>query len=447
MSERPAILIEGDRARLFPVLADTSRENRITSILLSVLSQIRPLAEEVMKTTGVRVGKKATIEAYTEVKLREQSNKTNRPDGLLIISTGKNTWKALIEAKIGKARLDPDQVERYLELARDNDIDAVITISNDFVSRADQSPVNVSKKLLKKTALYHWSWTWLCTQCQILDVQDAVDDQEQAYLLKEIIRFLTHKGTGVERFTQMGSTWKDVVHTVTNNGSLKRTSPEVEEAVRCWYEEERDLNLQLSRHVGQSVETVIERKLKDDAAARLKDGVAKLVDDERLCSAYRIPDSAADIDVMADLKGKTICSSMKLKAPADKKSTKARVNWLLRMLKNDDDRIIVRAHWPGRAPATDAPLSVLRENPEALQADNKDVAPHSLEVLLIESLGQRFAGRRTFIEDLEKVVPQYYDLVGQHLRAWQPAPPKPVNPARDSDLGSAGEQQEVNIEI
>lgn len=218
-----------------------------------------------------------------------------------------------------------------------------------------------------------------------------------------------------------------MVHTVTNNGALKRTAPGVEEAVSCWFEEERDLNLQLSRHVGQSIETVVERKLKSDATARLKDGAAKLADDQRLCSSYRIPDSAADIDVLADLKGKTICASMKLKAPGDKKSTKARVNWLLRMLKHDDTRLIVRAHWPSRAQATDAPLSVLREAPDALQTENKDTAPHSFEVLLVESLGKRFAGRRTFIEDLEKIVPQFYDLVGQHLRAWQPAPPKPIN--------------------
>jgi 2-phospho-L-lactate guanylyltransferase (CobY/MobA/RfbA family) len=151
MSDLPSILEKGERARLFPVLADTSRENRITSILLSVLSQVQPLAQEVLKSTGVRVGKKTIIEAYTEVVLRDQKDIKNRPDGLLIVSTGKTTWRALIESKIGKAKLTVDQVERYLELAKDNEIDAVITISNDFVTRADHSPVAVSKKLLKKT--------------------------------------------------------------------------------------------------------------------------------------------------------------------------------------------------------------------------------------------------------------------------------------------------------
>ncbi|WP_093114763.1 hypothetical protein [Salinihabitans flavidus] len=398
----------------------------MASIFLSLLPQIPSLAGAVLNTVGLRVGKRTKIETFTEVVLKDCNDTNNRPDGLLVVSTGKATWSALVEAKIGKSKLDADQVQRYLEMAKANGIDAVLTISNEFVARADHSPVVVPKTLLRKASLYHWSWTWIATQCEILSIQGDVEDKEQAFLLREIIRFLKHSGTGVERFSQMGAGWKDLVQAVTNNGTLKKTAPEVEEGVGCWLEEERDLSLQLSRHVGQPVEAVIERKLRDDPAGRLKAGVAQLVDAQCLTSIYRIPDSAADIEVNADLTRKTLSAGMRMKAPLDKKSTKARVNWLLRMLKDDDPRIIIRAHWPGRAAATQQPLSVLRDTPEVIQTENKDAAPHSFEVLLVESLGKRFAGRRTFIEDVEQVVPDFYDLVGQYLRAWQAPPPRPV---------------------
>ncbi|WP_296763573.1 hypothetical protein [Sediminimonas sp.] len=231
MTDLPEYLKQGERARLFPVLADTSRENRIASIFLSLLPQMPPLAGAVLNTVGLRVGKRTKIEAYTEIVLKEGNEKGNRPDGLLVVSTGKNTWSALVEAKIGKSKLDPDQVQRYLELARANGIDAVITISNQFVAKADHSPVVVSKTLLRKTGLFHWSWTWLATQCEILALQGTIEDQEQTFLLKEFLRFLKHSGTGVERFSQMGPRWKDLVQSVTNNGTLKKTAPEVEEGV------------------------------------------------------------------------------------------------------------------------------------------------------------------------------------------------------------------------
>ncbi len=445
MTDLPDFLKQGERARLFPVLADTSRENRMASIFLSLLPQIPALAETVLSTTGLRVGKRTKIEAFTEIVLREANGANNRPDGLLSVSTGKSTWYALIEAKIGKAKLDADQVQRYVEMAKANGINAVITISNEFVARADHSPVSVPKTLLRKVDLFHWSWTWIATQCEILEHQGSVEDNEQGFLLREILRFLSHPGTGVERFSQMGADWKDLNQAVTNNSTLKKSAPEVENGVGCWFEEERDLCLQLSRHVGQPVETIIERKLQSDPVGRLKDGIGKLVDHHCLTSVFRIPDSAADLEIVADLTRRTVSAGMKIKAPLDKKSTKARVNWLLRMLKEDDPRVLIRAHWAGRTPATQEPLSVLQETPDALQTENKEAVPHSFEVLLVERLGKRFPGRRTFIEDVERIVPDFYDLVGQYLRAWQAPPPRPVKSR--TDLTEDTTEQSVSIDL
>ena len=443
MADLPDVLKQGEPARLFPILADTSREKRIASIFLSLLPQVPALAEAVLTTTGLRVGKRTRIEAYTEVVLKTANDANNRPDGLLIVSTGKTTWSALIEAKIGKAKLDADQVQRYVEMAKSNGIDAVVTISNEFVARADHSPVTISKVLLRKVNLFHWSWTWIATQCEILAHQGSVEDNEQAFLLQEVMRFLNHPGTGVERFSQMGPDWKELNQAVTNNSTLKKTAAEVEDGVGCWFEEERDLCLQLSRHIGQPVGTIIERKLKSDPVGRLKDGIAKLVEQHCLTSVCRIPDSAADIEIIADLARRTVSAAMKVKAPLDRKSTKARVNWLLRMLKEDDPRILIRAHWPGRTPATQEPLSVLREAPDALQTENAEAVPHAFEVLLVERLGKRFTGRRTFIEDVERIVPDFYDLVGQYLRAWQAPPPRPVK----SRSGSPEEAEEPDVAI
>ena len=44
----------------------------------------------------------------------------------------------------------------------------------------------------------------------------------------------------------------------------------------------------------------------------------------------------------------------------------------------------------------------------------------------MEGTGKRFGGQRTFIEDLERIVPEFYDLVGANLKAWQAPPPKAV---------------------
>lgn len=171
MTNLPEYLKQGEHARLFPILADTNRERRITSLFLALLPHIPALAADVLGAVGVRVGKRTKIESFTEVVFKEGKDINVRPDGLIIVSNSTSRWSALVEAKIGKAKLNPEQIEKYLELAKLNGIDAIITISNEFVDRADHSPVSVPKTLLHKVDLFHWSWTGISTKCDILAYQ------------------------------------------------------------------------------------------------------------------------------------------------------------------------------------------------------------------------------------------------------------------------------------
>lgn len=73
----------------------------------------------------------------------------------------------------------------------------MITISNEFVARADHSPVTIAKTLLRKVKLFHWNWPWLATVCDILPYQNSITSPEQAYLLDQLDSFLAHPATGM----------------------------------------------------------------------------------------------------------------------------------------------------------------------------------------------------------------------------------------------------------
>ena len=118
MTNLPEFLLHGENARLFPVVADTSREQRTLSIFLAVLTQVPAFARASLGSLGVRIGKRARISSFTEVTFKNDANNDDRPDGLIVVQTGRSTWTAIVEAKIGKAALDAPQVERYLRLAR-----------------------------------------------------------------------------------------------------------------------------------------------------------------------------------------------------------------------------------------------------------------------------------------------------------------------------------------
>ena len=423
MLNLPDFIEQGEQARLFPVGSLSNKERRTTSTLLAVLPILPELAEQLLQTIGFRLGKKAQISVYTEVVLKNTENK-DRPDGLLIIEQGKKTFTALVEAKVDKAHIDGDQLQRYLRIATDNKIDAVITVSNQFVSNPTISPVkNIPKPLLRKVQLFHWSWTFILTQLHLLQSAHAVGDREKLILLEELGRYFTHPSTGIESFTQMSSGWKEIVKTVGAGGRLSVSDKDLQEAVDAWIQEERDLSLLLSRVVKLPVVISLPRKFQTDAEIRRKAVLEELSLENRLSSNFRVPNAADDMSVVVDLARKSMSVCMNLRAPEDKKSTSARVNWLLRMLKSEDARIHVRANWPSRVPYTQENILKIRQNPDILQSDNPKLVPVSFDVLLIEDTGARFSGRKTFIEDLERLVPEFYEIIGQNLRPWQKRPP------------------------
>ena len=110
---RPDYLIQGEVARLFPVLATTSKEGRTTSIVLACISKIEEFGAELLSTVGKRVGKRSKIETYTEIVFKnEKIQVKDRPDGLIILRSGSNEWRALVEAKVGNAEIAADQGEK-----------------------------------------------------------------------------------------------------------------------------------------------------------------------------------------------------------------------------------------------------------------------------------------------------------------------------------------------
>lgn len=434
------ILKSGERARLIPAVADTSREQRALSILLAGMTAVRELAETLLGELGQRVGSRTQINAYTEITFRNTPQGIrNRPDGLLVVNTGRKTWTALVEAKIGSSEIDGEQLADYLKLAKENGIDAVLTISNQFVARPTHTPATLPKKPPKGVDVFHWSWMHVVTIAKLLQSEDEVSSEDQRYVLQETLRFFDSDKSGVSGFDQMNADWKDLILKIQSGTAPGKNSAEVENTIAAWHQEQRDICLLLSRSLGRQVSLKLKKAHRDDPEKRIQDDCGRLLKEHRLYCTLNIPDAASDLDVIVDLKTRHVTCSMCLDAPEDKKKTSARVNWIVRQLKKTDDPdVLIRAKWPSKAGDTAEKLTILRENPVALQTDNQKLAPHRFEVMLVRDLAGKFTGRRTFIEHLEQVVPEFYREVGQHLRAWIPSPPKPKKPAELEQASTSG---------
>lgn len=434
--ELPGTLQSGEVARLFPVISDSGKEQRAASILLSVISAVPPFADAIFSQIGQRIGARSTVNTFTEVvfKNEDAAVKKDRPDGLIEIVTGKRRWTALVEAKIGNSDLESNQIERYLRLARDNSIDAVITISNQFSARPTHSPVAVNKQLLRRVSLFHSSWMSILTSAVLLQERAALNDPEQAFLLREFIRFFSHPSAGLSSFSSMPPEWTLAVQRVQAGGKLSR-GEQGESIVESWHQELRDLSLMMSRVVGCEIETKLSRTHASDADRRLRDDVATLCSDSILRGSLEIPGAASELVLVADLKSRSFRTYMSLAAPKERKSSKGRVNWLLRQLRDVEPvDVSINVDWASRAQDSIFSLTELRENPDLVNQATNNSEIRGFEIILTSKSAKRFTGRRTFIEELETLVPRYYELIGQHLQRWIPSPPKPKHSVAEIDV-------------
>jgi len=443
----PEYLASGEKARLIPVVSDGSKEGRATSILLANLSCVKELAEVFFGSLGLRLGARSSIDVYTEIVLTEKGTKEKlRPDGLIVINTGRSQWKALVEAKIGKAELDCDQVRDYMALAKKYNIDAVITISNQYSAMPRHHPIHFKKSDLKGVDLFHFSWMFILTEAILLLKSMGVKDEEQRFLLDEMVRYYDHPSVGVTSFSSMNAEWKDVNIKVRSGSNLTKTSEEVQNTVISWHQEARDLCLIMSRSLAVPVTLRLNRKHAKDPLARIKDDCETLAASQILACELDIPDAVSPLKVTADLTRRVVDCSMSLNAPKDKQRASAKLNWLLRQLKDTKhEDIFIKAYTMGRGNNPQVRLEDIRQNPDSLILyEGVEINPTAFDVMISVDLAGKFAGRNTFIEAVEKVVTDFYELAGQNLQGWTPPAPK-VRKETADDIHEIGEEETVKL--
>ncbi len=169
VAEVISLLARAEIARLMPTVADSKKEERATSCLLASFMVVPAFARDVLSSAGAPVGKRLKIVCYTEVTFKTtEKGKKPRPDGLIVITNGSKQWTAFVESKIGNANLTQEQIEEYLDLAKQYRINALITISNQFATTPTHHPVKIPKNKLRSVELYHFSWLSLKSKAVLL---------------------------------------------------------------------------------------------------------------------------------------------------------------------------------------------------------------------------------------------------------------------------------------
>lgn len=409
-------------ARLIPtsgINGADEQERRATSALLAVMSAVREFGRAITKPFGAPAG---TVESYIEVPFYLGERRLY-PDGLVRVSRGQKTWTALVEVKTGTNELAPDQLEAYLDIAREQGFDAVLTISNEIPPVAGQHPTKVDRRKLRRVALHHLSWTQVLAEAVMQKEFRGVADPDQAWILGELIRYLEHPRSGALEFDDMGGHWTGIRDAV-GAGTLRTSDAGVTEVVGRFDALLRFASLGLGRRLGAEVTPVLTRKELTEPGIREQALVAELAERGTLSGAVRIPDTVAPLVVTADLRAKSVTCHVDIEAPREGRA-RTRVNWLVRQLKDAPAGLRIEAHVAhARGAGAAELLGVVRENPDILISDHaKDL--RWFRVAATRPLGiKRGRGRGAFIDSVIDALDGFYGDVVENLKAWSASPPK-----------------------
>ncbi len=411
-----------EQARLIPVSGINGadeQERRGTSALLAVVNSVREFGRAVIGPLGAPAG---TPMAFIEVPFALGDKKV-RPDGLIQVRRGSTVWTALVEVKTGVNELRAAQVEDYLDVAREQGFNAVLTISNQLAGAPGEHPLTVDGRRLRKVSLHHLSWSQILTEALVAQANKAVSDPDQAWMLNEFIRYLQHPKSGAAEFEDMGGSWVQV-REAARSGSLRASDKGAVEVVRRYEQLISFAAMLMCRELGVDVRPALSRNDLKDPDRRLQAATAALADTGMLTGTLRVPNAAAPIDISTDLRASRVSCSMTIDAPEAARPA-TRVNWLIRQLRDSNPGICVETiTLRQRGRGTVRKLAELRETPKiAIEDPAKEI--RAFTVSLSANAGtKRGKGRGSFVASVLDSVETFYAEVAQHIKPWTPPPVK-----------------------
>lgn len=407
-------------ARLIPISSASgveAQERRAASALLAVIHAVPEFGRALLKPLGAPAGR---IDAFIEVPFKFEG-KALRPDGIITVQRGGKSWTALVETKVGSAVLEATQMEMYLDLAKELSLNAVLSISNQFISSSRTYPIELDKRKLRKVSLHHWSWVNVLTEAVIQKEHRGVSDPDQAYILNELIRYLSDPRSGALTFESMGPSWTKIKDGA-RQATLRKNNEDVAAIAARWDDLTRYLGLELTKDLGRDVKQVLPKteRLSTGRQAALQESLANA---GRLYSELQVPDVAGALQVVADLRARQVIISSTVDAPKEGRS-KGRVSWLLRQLNNSPDDLRIEARVPRTLSGPTVLLEDARRDPSFLYPEgDKEIRQFVLS--LTRNMGlKRDASKGSFIHSVISTTEDFYRSVLQNLRPWKAAPPK-----------------------
>lgn len=374
-------------------------ERTLLSVFMRVLDTMPLVRAEFLGMCGYGAGRTCSYESFMEATFPNGKLPDSRPDGLLICQRGKTGWSALVEAKAGDSKIRSEQIQEYADLASQIDVDAIISISNEFARNPTELPFHLPANKMRKRSFYHFSWPEIRAMIERMTRDPELTELEGA-VLHDVVEFMWDPSSGIVTFDQMPKEWSDFVQSSGVGVGFSAKTPGITEIVRGWHQERRDLRTKLAHATSLDVDFRHEAGVRADFGQILNYDRKRLADEYELTAQYYFKTSKVALSILAELQDRKTTLSVDLPVP-DGKGAKALTTWIAKVTEDfARSKTTLIFTWKGKGNERAITMDQLHSDPLQLY-DGQREPPKSIRLIRQVHDVKRFRSRKLFITDLE----------------------------------------------
>jgi hypothetical protein len=259
-----------------------------------------------------------------------------------------------------------------------------------------------------------------------LSWQSGVADEDQKYILDEWIRYVNDPKSRIVVSPKVGPYYGNLI-THATTGKLISVKSDLEEFLNTWNGFLRIEAFRLRAMLGENVEVRMSRSDYNDADSFLKRMVNETMDSCRVESALKIPNTAGDLQVVFDIKGKCTILEVHVKPPSDK-TTKGQIGWMISQLKKlqgaPDQNLLI--DWKRKGVMSMAPITGISDGRDQLMISTakEAIEDNDIRLFRVQQVFKLPSKSRDFFTSLGRNIEEFYQTTMQFIQSYSPAAPK-----------------------
>jgi len=429
--------------------------SQAASKLLSALMSVESFRVTMFEGLGLEVGEGSKLSCLSNFAFLTEDNgvqkpkETNhRPNGLLYLQTTRFMWSALMVTRISGVELETDALAHCVEIAKQNHVNAILTVCDTFTARPSVLPVEIEKSMVEDLEIYHLPWGRIYTATKQVLLNDANMSADDRVTLSDFVAYMEDKTGCLDATSRLQPETSSIARLVTSGATIDPTSKDVLNVVASWHENLKYLGFKLREQFNCDVAVNGADILISPSRDQLDQDAAYFAQSNQLLGAFSISNGAAIISLKIDLLRRTANYSMLVNPVAENNKSASQLSSILKKLKNSETvDLYIKAVYADNAIPKQAPLEMVMNDHAILNADHSNATPDVYEVLMVRDIAGDLEAMDLLVKQIDDGLLSFYEHVTQNLSS-PVAPPRdnrPLKKTKQTD-GAPGVAANENIE-